>query len=110
MRPAVGAQPPAWCIPQTPTRTESMAGLGPGETEAILIAEELKADLLLLDDAKARKTALQRGLAIAGTLALLAKAAQANLLDLPTALAALQQTTFHVSPGVLAKLGALPNP
>ncbi len=38
--------------------------LDPGEREAILLAQELNADLLLLDDMKARRTATERGFAI----------------------------------------------
>jgi predicted nucleic acid-binding protein len=40
--------------------------LDPGERAAILLAQELNADLLLLDDMKARRTATERGLAITG--------------------------------------------
>jgi predicted nucleic acid-binding protein len=42
--------------------------LDPGETEAILLAQELNADLLILDDMKARRIAQDRGLAITGIL------------------------------------------
>jgi predicted nucleic acid-binding protein len=49
--------------------------LGAGEREAIALAEELKAGLLL-DDGKARREARRRGLAVTGTLAVLAAAAE----------------------------------
>jgi len=46
-------------------------GLGPGEMSAILLAEELGAGPLLIDDYRARKPAISRGLAVLGTVGLL---------------------------------------
>ncbi len=42
-----------------------------GESEAIALALEKKADFILIDDLKARKTALRNGLNVIGTLGLL---------------------------------------
>jgi hypothetical protein len=64
--------------------------LDPGERAAILLAQELNADLLLLDDMKARRTATQRGFAITGILGILDQAATMKLLDLPAAVQNLQ--------------------
>ncbi|MGB9718920.1 MAG: DUF3368 domain-containing protein [Thermoproteota archaeon] len=47
------------------------SSLGKGEAEAIALASELKADFVLLDDLKARKTARKLGLKVMGTLAVL---------------------------------------
>ena len=47
---------------------ESDLGLDPGETAAILIAESLRADLLLIDERAGRNVAHERGLAVRGTL------------------------------------------
>ncbi len=69
--------------------------LGAGESEAIALALELHADALLLDDKKARQEAQRRGLTVTGTLAVLATAARRGLVDLPTAIARLQQTSFR---------------
>jgi predicted nucleic acid-binding protein len=63
---------------------------------------ELKADVLLMDDRLGRRAAKQRGLSVAGTLNVLEVAAQRNLLELPDAIAMLQQTNFHVSETILA--------
>ena len=40
--------------------------LGLGESEAIALAKKIKADLIILDDQKARKTAILEGLRVAG--------------------------------------------
>jgi predicted nucleic acid-binding protein len=50
------------------------AELGLGEIEALLLAEELRADLLVTDDAAARREGLRRGLEVTGTLGLLTSA------------------------------------
>jgi predicted nucleic acid-binding protein len=75
-----------------------------GEREAIALAEELGADLLLLDDTDARKQAARRNLPFIGTLGILRRAAQLDLLDLPTILARLQQTTFYVDSELIRSL------
>jgi predicted nucleic acid-binding protein len=69
--------------------------LGVGEREAITLALELKAEAILLDDRKARIEAQNKGLVVIGTLAILATAAHRGLVDLPAAIARLQQTNFR---------------
>ena len=54
--------------------------LGPGEAEAIVLAKELGADLVLVDDERAREIARSLGLRIAGTIALLLMAWEKDLL------------------------------
>lgn len=56
-------------------------GLGPGESEAIILADECKADFLILDDLKARQTAEELGLSVVGTVALLKKAWEKDLIE-----------------------------
>ena len=55
-------------------------GLDPGETAAILLAESLRADLLLIDEKIGRKVARARGLSVRGTLGVLVQARQERLL------------------------------
>ena len=71
--------------------------LGRGELEAIALAQELKADALLIDDQDGRKEAIRRHLPVLGTLRVLADAAEVQLIDLPDAVARLRQTTFRAS-------------
>ncbi len=54
--------------------------LGSGESEAIVLAGEVAASRLILDDKKARRIARQLGLPITGTLAVLLRAKQQGLL------------------------------
>lgn len=46
-------------------------GLGPGEMSTIILAKELAADVVLLDDYKARTAASEEGLRVLGTVGLL---------------------------------------
>jgi predicted nucleic acid-binding protein len=54
--------------------------LGPGESEAIVCAMENKADYILLDDHKARKTARLNGLPVVGSIGVLILAKRHNLI------------------------------
>lgn len=60
---------PAWLRVETPKRVDPTIKLHPGEREAIALAEELGAARVLLDDKEARRVATERGLRVAGTLA-----------------------------------------
>lgn len=50
--------------------------LGKGESEAIVLASELEADFIILDDWRARQTAISLSLNVIGTAGILAKATQ----------------------------------
>ncbi len=60
--------PPSWLRVQAPTTLDESIPLDTGERAAICLARELKADLLLLDDQKARRFAQREGIPITGTL------------------------------------------
>jgi len=55
--------------------------LDPGETEAIILALELKADALLIDEKKGRKIAQEYGITITGLLGILIDAKAENLIS-----------------------------
>ena len=70
------AAPPAWVdIRQVSGTLEAdLLPLDGGEQEAILLAQELHADLVLLDDREARKAAIRRALRVMGTIGVLEQA------------------------------------
>ena len=78
-----------------------MEKLQAGEQAAILLAESITADMILLDERSARRVAADRGLRITGTLGVLGEAAARGLVDLPAAIDQLRKTTFRFSPALL---------
>jgi len=99
-------QLPAWLEVRTPTNTPdaSLATLDPGERDAIMLAAELRADQLIVDDRVGRREAKRRGIPVMGTLGVLREAATLGLLDLRLALKHLGATSFHIAPAVVAHL------
>jgi predicted nucleic acid-binding protein len=97
------ANPPAWLDvrPSSQTGDASMADLDDGERSAILLAIELHADLLLIDERRAAKTARSKGFRVAGTLAILGMAARRDLLSLSDAIDRLKRTSFHYRQEIL---------
>lgn len=71
-----------------------LAILDPGERDAILLAQSLHADRLVIN----------RGVPVIGTLGVLADASGRGLLELPKPLAALQKTNFHAAPELIRRL------
>jgi predicted nucleic acid-binding protein len=71
--------------------------LGAGERQAILLAQAIGADILLIDERYGRRAARLRALRVLGTMGILDEAATRGLLDLPTALTRLQATNFRVT-------------
>jgi predicted nucleic acid-binding protein len=75
--------------------------LDPGEAAAIRVAEQLSADLVLIDDRDARRLAEKRGLRIAGTIGVLESAASKGMLELKKAFEQLERTNFQIDPQFL---------
>lgn len=77
------SQIPRWVEVRTvaATRDETLQALDPGEREAILLAQETHADLLLIDEKQGRLEAKRRGITITGTLGALLAAGEQSLLN-----------------------------
>ena len=92
---------PEWVQVRSPTAplALSIPNLHRGEMEAIALAEQLGAPLLLIDDRVGMRVALERGLTITGTLGVLVEAAQAGLVSIDQVVKNLQETNFRGSPG-----------
>ena len=92
------ADPPAWLEVRSIVGRPDVAlsTLESGEQEAIVLAQELHADILLVDDGKARDLAIQRGLRVMGTVGILEQAAARGLVDLPEVLTRLLTTNFRI--------------
>jgi predicted nucleic acid-binding protein len=99
-------RPPAWLEVRRPTSApdQSLNSLDPGEQDAIVLAAELSADQLIIDETRGRYEAQKRGLPVIGTLGVLREAAILGLLDLRTVIERLKATNFHVAPDVLARV------
>ncbi len=72
---------PSWLSVKTPHTTIEGRPKGLGEREAISLARELHAELLLADDKAARSVAASLGVPTTGTLGVLLQAAERKLID-----------------------------
>ena len=102
------AHAPAWLEVRSPSMEPDAelisAGLDAGEFDAILLAQELGAAELILDDAEGRREAERRHLHFIGTLGILQAAGKRGLLDFRVALNQLRGTSFHISQGLIDRL------
>lgn len=85
-----------WLHIQAPKVQTVYKGLHPGETAAIALAKELLADFLIIDEKAGRKIAAMEQVRIIGTIGILEKAADADLLDLAQTFAELKQMKFYL--------------
>lgn len=79
---------------------EDLETLDPGERAAIMLAEEINAELLLMDEKAGRAAAKSRGINVVGTLGVLKRASELDALDFQTALTRLKSNGFYVSRGL----------
>jgi predicted nucleic acid-binding protein len=98
------SQRPAWLqvtrFPPNPKRL-LLSGLHLGERDAILLADSIAADLVILDERKARRAALRQGHRIVGLIGLLVRGAECGLLDLDQAIERLAATNFRLDPSLI---------
>jgi predicted nucleic acid-binding protein len=91
--------------PKQPPDSELIeTDLDPGERDAILLAQELVADQLIIDDMNGRREAQRRRLHFIGTVGALQTAARMGLLDFREALARLRSTNFYIAQEILDRL------
>ncbi len=94
---------PSWIEvrPVTASQDESLQVLDPGERDAILLAEEVRADLLLIDERQGRLEARRRGITTTGTLGVLLAAGARGLVNAESAFQRLlSETSFRATPEV----------
>jgi len=91
------AQSPSWLEVVNPTLRldPALSHLDAGELQAITLALEHRAQLLLLDERDGTMAAQERGLTVTGTLGVLDRAAELGWVDLPAMFDRLRQTTFR---------------
>ena len=75
--------------------------IGAGETEAIALAIELKADALLIDDGDAIKETHRLQIPTLRLFNILENSSKKDLLDLPQAVEKIKRTNFHLPPAEL---------
>lgn len=92
---------PSWVRVISPKGPVEDVGLGRGEAEAIAIAMQLAAEVVLIDERKATVAARDRGLVVTGTLGVLALAADSKLVDLKASIRRLLDTNFRASPALI---------
>lgn len=81
------------------------ASLGPGESEAISLAIEIEAQLVILDDRPARRLAQALGLSVIGTLGILLAAQRRSLLPaVKPCLDALLNHDFRISSALYERI------
>lgn len=99
---------PGWLdvltVPPIRVEDSALQALDSGERAAIVLAESLRADLLLIDDRAGAILAQRRGLATTGTLGVLDLASKSGFLQLQEVFERLQKTNFRYPPSLLETL------
>lgn len=99
---------PEWLMLRSPKQVDPRLDLDEGELQAIALAAELKADLLLMDEKKGRRIAQTLGLAVTGTPGVIKLASVQGLFNQWEALAALRETNFFIEESLIDRLFGKP--
>ena len=108
--PAIDFASESWLIVASandrPRVQEFRKNLDPGEAEAIVLAIEHRADLLLVDERRACRTATAAGITVTGLLGVVARAKRAGLVDLakPVIDELIQTARFWIGPDLYAEV------
>lgn len=81
-----------------------LSQLDAGECAAIALAEQMRANLVILDERAARKVAMGRGLKVIGLLGILGASAEQGLVNFAVMMDRLRQTNFWASPQLIKLL------
>ena len=97
------AHVPSWLVVEHVAEAADvrLARLDPGEQQAIQLAQQEHADLLLMDERLGVRIAREQGLSVTGTLGVLLQAGRRGLADVERALTDLDGTDFRCSRGVM---------
>jgi len=101
------SSPPSWLSAEkvgSAFLTDIALDLDPGKREAIALARQLHAALLVIDDQTGRREARRWNLTVTGTLGVLRTAAFRGLVHFREAIEQLQRTNFHISTDLLQQL------
>lgn len=82
-------------------------GLDAGESEAIILSDNLHADFLLMDEVKGRKIAIQMGIRVMGTIGVLLLAYEEGILnekEIKSAVDLLRNANRHISEKLFKQL------
>jgi predicted nucleic acid-binding protein len=93
--------PPAWIEIRSAKQLIEAPDISMADREAITLARELNASVLLMDDQQARRCAASLGVATMGTVALLEVAAARDLARLPAALERLRGTSCFLTGDII---------
>lgn len=89
---------------QDPRRADLLSDLDRGEAEVIALAQEINANLVIIDERLARRHAKRLGLPLTGTLGMLLKAKQKNLIrSVSPLIEILQKNGIRLSEAVVAE-------
>mgnify|MGYP001198524046 CR=1 FL=1 len=98
---------PPWLRICPPAQLRPIEDLHAGEVEALNLASELHADLVLVDERKAYRAAVAMKLNAIGTVRVLERAADAGLIELKDVFERLKRTDFWISHKLLDERLAL---